>query len=78
MKQMTTFACLVAILSVAPTFLTTNFVTTANAQTRDQQVLKDRELLSEDENWYYDDLDAAALEAAKQKKPMMVVLRCIP
>lgn len=78
MKRTTTLFCSVAILSIASTFLTTAFITTANAQTRDEQVLKDRELLSEDENWYYDDLDAAALEAAKQKKPLMVVLRCIP
>ena len=78
MKRTTPLVCLVAILSVAASVLNTEFVKSANAQTRDEQVLKDRELLSEDENWYYDDLDAAALEAAKQKKPMMVVLRCIP
>ncbi len=73
MRRITILACLVTLLSVAPTFSRT-----ADCQTRDEQVLKDRELLSENENWYYDDLDAAALEAAKQKKPMMVVLRCIP
>ena len=66
-------ACLITILSVLPTFSRT-----VECQTRDEQVLKDRDLLSENDNWYYDDLDAATLEAAKQKKPMMIVLRCIP
>ena len=73
MRRITTLACLVMILSVAPPFSRT-----ADGQTRDEQVLKDRDLLSENDNWYYDDLDAATLEAAKQKKPMMIVLRCIP
>jgi hypothetical protein len=28
--------------------------------------------------WIYDDLDAAATEAGRTGKPLMVVLRCVP
>ena len=28
--------------------------------------------------WIYDDLDAGLLEAARSRKPVMVVLRCVP
>ncbi|MDB4670630.1 thioredoxin family protein [Pirellulaceae bacterium] len=48
------------------------------AQTRDEQVINDRDQLADDNSWYYDDLDAAISVAAKQDKPIMVVLRCIP
>ena len=48
------------------------------AQTRDQKVLNDRNNLLGDDTWYYDDLDSALEAAAQSKKPLMVVLRCIP
>ena len=28
--------------------------------------------------WFYDDLDAAIAEAAKTRKPLLAVLRCVP
>jgi hypothetical protein len=47
-------------------------------KTRDEQVIEDREKLSQNENWIYDDLDKAIEVAQNENKPLMVVLRCIP
>lgn len=50
----------------------------ANAQTRDEQIRQDKKDLADDDSWYYDDFEKATEVALQQKKPMMVVLRCIP
>jgi hypothetical protein len=59
-----------------------NLAMTANGQekklTRDQMVLKDREQMTGNSDWIYDDLDQAKTVAREQGKPLMVVLRCIP
>ncbi len=48
----------------------------AHAQSkRDIAVRTDKQVLSDDETWIYDDLDSAIAEAAKTKRPLMVVFR---
>ncbi len=47
-------------------------------QTRDDMVRSDRQALLNDESWYYDDLEAGWQAAQAARKPLMVVLRCIP
>ena len=37
--------------------------------------LKDVELVGP---WFYDDLDGAIAAAAKTKKPLLIVFRCVP
>ena len=50
--------------------------TTAHAQNqRDIAVRKDKQQLSSDDSWFYDDLDAAMDAAAKTKRPLMIVFR---
>lgn len=49
---------------------------TAHAQNkRDVAVRTDKQALSGDETWIYDDLDAAIAEASKSGRPLMVVFR---
>jgi hypothetical protein len=50
----------------------------APAQTRDEKVRNDRKKIELDTSWYYDDLDKGIEAAKKSKRPLMVVLRCIP
>ena len=48
----------------------------AHAQNkRDLAVRKDKQDLSNDTSWIYDDLGSAFAEAARSKRPMMVVFR---
>lgn len=47
-------------------------------QTRDEMVLGDRDALSTDDFWIYDDFEKAAEIAKAKNKPLMIVLRCIP
>ena len=47
-------------------------------QTRDEKVRRDRELLSKQESWIYDDFEKGLQHAKATGKPLMVVLRCIP
>ena len=48
----------------------------ADAQNkRDIAVRSDKQELSSDSSWIYDDLDTAIEAAAKTKRPMMVVFR---
>ena len=54
------------------------FSSVLHAQTRDEQVLADRQRLLDDASWVYDDLEQARKVAASEKRPLMVVLRCIP
>ena len=52
------------------------FVATAQAQNeRDIAVRKDKETLAEDDSWFYDDLEPAFEEAARTKRPLMIVFR---
>lgn len=64
-------------LIIAASFVVaTLMVTQTQAQNaRDQAVRKDREQLSNDQSWVYDDLDKALEVAAKSKRPLMVVFR---
>lgn len=48
------------------------------AQTRDEKVLRDRESVTSDGTWYYDDIEKGFEAAAESNKPLMVVIRCIP
>ncbi len=49
---------------------------TAQAQNkRDIAVRKDRATLAEDNSWFYDDLEPAFEEAARTKRPLMIVFR---
>ena len=50
----------------------------AAAQTRDEQVRKDRQTLSGDESWVYNNLDEGIEIARRDQKPLLIVLRCIP
>lgn len=57
---------------------TLSSIPSVNGQTRDEKVRNDREQVAEDGTWYYDDLRKGLEAAAQSKKPLMVVLRCIP
>ena len=47
-------------------------------KTREQQVREDREQVTSDGFWLYNDLPAAFAQAKKTGKPILVGLRCIP
>ena len=65
MKYLATCVCLLALLT-----------TTAHAQSkRDIAVRTDKQALSANETWIYDDLNSAIAQAAKTKRPLMVVFR---
>lgn len=52
------------------------FAASTHAQNeRDIAVRKDKQTLSSDESWFYDDLDTAREAAAKTKRPLMIVFR---
>ncbi len=52
------------------------FAATAHAQNkRDIAVRNDKQQLSSDDSWFYDDLDTALDVAAKTKRPLMIVFR---
>ena len=54
----------------------TLLITVAHAQNqRDIAVRNDKQELSSDSSWIYDDLDSAFVAAAKTKRPLMVVFR---
>ncbi len=67
------------ILTVATIFLiVVSSVSAQEKKTRDQKVREDREKVTSEGFWLYNDLPRA-FEVAKQTgKPMLVVLRCIP
>ncbi|MGB7346246.1 MAG: Trx7/PDZ domain-containing (seleno)protein [Pirellulaceae bacterium] len=50
----------------------------ASAQTREEKVRGDREKVTAEGFWIYNDLPAAFAQAKTENKPMIVVLRCIP
>ncbi len=49
--------------------------TTHAQNARDIAVRKDKQQLSSDDSWFYDDLDTALDAAAKTKRPLMIVFR---
>jgi hypothetical protein len=50
--------------------------TVAQAQNkRDIAVREDKQTLAEDDSWFYDDLAPALDEAARTKRPLMIVFR---
>lgn len=42
---------------------------------RDTAVREDRQSFSENESWFYDDLDTAIKEAQESRRPLMIVFR---
>ena len=48
------------------------------AEDRDTKVQNDRKEVSNLGSWIYNDLPKAIEQALKQRKPMLVVFRCIP
>lgn len=48
------------------------------AQDRETKVRNDRKLLEANEHWIYNDLPKALREAQRQKRPVLLVFRCIP
>ncbi|MFN9160543.1 MAG: peptidase, partial [Planctomyces sp.] len=47
-------------------------------KTRDQKVREDREKVTTDGFWIYNDLETGFRTARQTGKPLLVVLRCIP
>ena len=47
-------------------------------KTRDQMVLEDRDAMTGNVAWIYNDPKKAFAEAERSKKPLLVVHRCIP
>lgn len=43
--------------------------------TREEQVRKDRQAFLQNDDWFYNDMDAALKEAERSKRPLMVVFR---
>ena len=48
------------------------------AEDRRERVLKDKPEVDAIGHWIYNDLPQALTEAARTRKPMLVVFRCIP
>ena len=48
------------------------------AQTRDEQVRSDKQKLEDNEAWVYNNLEGAIVAARAEKKPLLIVYRCIP
>ncbi len=68
------------MLIVVMAVITLCLAETAAAQqkTRDQKVREDRERVTEQGFWIYNDLNAAFARARTSGKPILAVLRCIP
>ena len=45
---------------------------------REQAVREDRKNLARDTSWIYDDLERSIAEAKAKRKPIMVLIRCLP
>ncbi len=71
-----TFPKVAAVCSLA--LVWSSLTSLGVAQTRDEKVLSDRDRFSESDTWIYNDLETARTEASLQKKPMLVLFRCIP
>ena len=58
--------------------LSSTVTTVAAAEDRRERVLTDRQNLGANPHWIYNDFARATALAAETRKPMLVVLRCIP
>jgi serine protease Do len=45
---------------------------------RTKKLIEDRETFADSADWYYNDLERGFNEAKRTKKPLLVVLRCVP
>lgn len=63
---------------LALALLFTVFASTALAQDRDTKVRNDRQAIAGDDSWIYNDLARGVKLARDEKKPLLVVIRCIP
>lgn len=63
--------CLAALLSLAA-------ISQLSAQDRDTKVRNDKKRFAEDESWIYNDLTTGIETAKKERKPLLVIFRCIP
>jgi hypothetical protein len=50
----------------------------SGAEDRRERVLNDRRDFGADARWIYNDLPKALAASAETRKPMLVVLRCVP
>src|SRR5690349_1959392 len=62
------FFCLTALSSLC----------LAQQTPRDEKVRNDKKTVSADERWIYNDPDKATGQAKSEKKPILLVFRCIP
>jgi hypothetical protein len=53
-------------------------VSATAAEDRRERVLNDRKEIEASGQWIYNDLPKGFAEAARTRKPMLVVFRCIP
>ena len=60
------------------TFLILTTTSISQAQTREEKVTQDRERVQSTGYWIYNDLQQGFAQAEATKKPILVVLRCIP
>ena len=67
-----------SIISFSAVLLLASFAPVNAAEDRRERVLKDRSEVQADPHWIYNDLPKAISEAARTRKPMLVVFRCIP
>ncbi len=73
----TKFSCLVVFLCFC--FVLQLVISLqATAQTRDEMVQNDRQKITEEGFWIYNDIPEAFKRAKQTGKPVLVVLRCIP
>ena len=66
----------VSIALAVVALLTCNVAIAQNK--REQQVRQDHTAYADDESWNYGDLQQAFRIAGNEKKPLLVVFRCIP
>jgi serine protease Do len=64
------------ILSLSLALLALSFPNAA--EDRRERVLNDRKEVESSGHWIYNDLAQGFTEAARTRKPMLVVFRCIP
>lgn len=68
----------VAFVSVLTSLLSFAAATVSGAEDRRERVLNDRAEVQAGGHWIYNDLNKGITEAARTRKPMLVVFRCIP
>jgi hypothetical protein len=75
MRRLLTLLLLIVLL--LPAFCSSP-VSAQQKKTRDQKVREDREKVTQQGFWIYNDLESGFRKARQSGKPMLVVLRCIP